>query len=88
MCITRRNDTTSGARDCSCVSPGEMIQPVGHETVHVYHQEDTTSGARLFMCITRRNDTTSGARDCSCVSPGEMIQPVGHETVHVYHQEK
>ena len=36
MCITRRNDTTSGARDCSCVSQGEMIQPVGHETVHVY----------------------------------------------------
>ena len=68
MCITRRNDTTSGARDCSCVSQGEMIQPVGHETVHV------------FM----RNDTTIGARDCLCVSPGEMIQPVGHETVHVY----
>ena len=78
MCITRRNDTTSGARDCSCVSPGEMIQPVGHETVHVYHQGE------MGHVIS----PTSGARDCSCVSPGEMIQPVGHETVHVYHQEK
>ena len=39
MRITRRNYTTSGVRDCSCVSPGEMIQPVGCVTVHVYHQK-------------------------------------------------
>ena len=47
MCITKRDDTTSGARDCSCVSPGEMIQPV----MCITRRNDTTSGARDCSCV-------------------------------------